>query len=219
MENAKTEVLRYLGYRGQKIHEELSGMVEECMLLIRKAAKPRHVLGIFDISVQKVGVQLEDTAVLLQGADICCHLAGCGQAVLFAATLGIQADELIRRQETVDMTRVLVLDACATQLIEQSCDEIEEQLREDTEKQGLSITSRFSPGYGDLPLDVQPKLLSLLDANRRIGLTCTDSLILLPRKSVTAIIGIGKDLQAKPKNCGSCPQNGTCRFKKEKAND
>jgi hypothetical protein len=69
---------------------------------------------------------------------------------------------------------------------------------------GLTITRRFSPGYGDLPLDIQPALLAVLDAERRIGLTCTQSLILLPRKSVTALIGLGESLPAREQKAGSC---------------
>lgn len=192
MDNDKAQVLRYLGYRNQEITPEMDAMIDNCMSLMSETARPRHVRRTFKFSVGEAGITLE-TGFFLPGVDICRHLGGCNQVVLLAATLGISADNLIRFWENTDITKSLVLDACATQMIESCCDEIENEVRAEAADRSLNITTRFSPGYGDLPLDIQPGMLAVLDTGRKIGLTCTDSLIMLPRKSVTALIGIGKD--------------------------
>jgi cobalamin-dependent methionine synthase I len=81
----------------------------------------------------------------------------------------------------------LMLDAVATAMIEENCDHLEEDIRENM--RGYTLTMRFSPGYGDLPLALQPQILAALDAARRIGVTCGPALIMTPMKTVTAIIG------------------------------
>ena len=97
-------------------------------------------------------------------------------------------DALLRRTQLADLSRCLVLESCATAAIEEVCDRAEGLIA--AEFPGKSLTSRFSPGYGDLPVTVQGEFLALLDAPRRIGLCATGSSILTPRKSVTAVLGL-----------------------------
>lgn len=216
MDNEKLEVLRYLGYNDQQISPELDSMITECMLQMLEIVSPRLARKTFGIKFIPGGILLENTGILLRGNDIRKHLDGCTQVVLFAATLGVQADNLIRQYESTDLTRSLVLDACATQYIEQYCDRIEEYICREASQNGLAAVGRFSPGYGDLPLDVQPRFLVLLDAVKKIGLTCSDSFIMLPRKSVTALIGLGKNLKTAHVSCSDCSINAACAFRKEK---
>ena len=210
---AKDEVLRYLGHRSQTLSPELNALVDDCMVLLRRTAKPRHAVQILAIEVQADGVLLTDSGIFLPGQDLSYHLNGCGHAALLAATLGVEVDNLLRRTETTDLTASLVLDACATQYVEECCDRLEEELLRSAE--GKSLTLRFSPGYGDLPLTVQPQLLALLNAQRSIGLTCTDRLILLPRKSVTALIGFSDRPTSKTAPCQTCANQSHCPYSKE----
>ena len=214
---AKAEVFRYLGHRGQEISAELDTLVEECMQVIRREATPMQACKAFDISFIEDGISLNNTEIILRGKDIGRHLQGCTQAVLMAQTLGIAADRIISQFETADITKSLVLDACATQYVEECCDNLEESIKRAASEKGQIITLRFSPGYGDLPLEIQPKLIAALEAEKRIGLTCTQSLIMIPRKSVTAIVGVGAKTQyitTENENCKACSLNETCSFKK-----
>lgn len=211
MDRTKAEVLRYLGRRRQTVPAELDAMVDSCMARMRETAAPRRVWRIFDLEGGADGLVPAGTGLVLPGRDIRRHLAGCQKVALLAVTLGVGADTLIRRCEHTDLTRALVLDACATQLIEEVCDEAERAVEADAEMKGAG---RFSPGYGDLPLTLQPGFLAVLDAGRRIGLTCTESLILLPRKSVTALIGLGGPARPAAGRCESCAARGACDFAK-----
>jgi cobalamin-dependent methionine synthase I len=54
----------------------------------------------------------------------------------------------------------------------------------------MALRPRFSPGYGDLPLELQTNLFKVLDCQHFIGLTLNDSMLMSPSKSVTAIVGL-----------------------------
>jgi hypothetical protein len=211
LDRTKAEVLRYLGRRRQAVPAELDALVESCMALMRETAAPRHVWRIFDMEDRADGLAPAGTTLVLPGQDIRRRLTGCRRVALLAATLGVGADTLIRRWEHTDLTRALVLDACANQLIEEVCDEAERAVEADA---AMRSAGRFSPGYGDLPLTLQPGFLAVLDAGRRIGLTCTESLILLPRKSVTALIGLGGPARPAAGRCEDCAARGVCDFAK-----
>ncbi len=112
-------------------------------------------------------------------------LNGCDRAILFAATLGAGVDRLLMQAALRSPAHQFVADAAASALVEALCDRAEQDLCGPR-----AHTHRFSPGYGDLPLTLQPALLNLLDAHRQIGIALTDSLLMTPTKSVTAILGL-----------------------------
>ncbi len=214
----KNEILRYLGYSGQTLDDKTINLMDECIEKLNKAIKPRYIYKIFKTEEKEDGISLKETDLVLKGKDIRNHLSSCGDCAVLAATLGINADNLIRISQSISMSEAVVLDACAVEFIEKVCDnvcdEIERKVKEyDSE---LKITSRFSAGYGDLGIEIQPDILRIVDANRKIGLTVTESNIMIPRKSVTAIVGIYKgDKKSKAlKGCGSCNLKDTCTYRK-----
>ncbi|MCC8121962.1 MAG: methionine synthase [Oscillospiraceae bacterium] len=217
MEDAKAEVLRYLGYRGQELSATVSDLVDTCMAEIRTAAHPRHIWRVFPLRPDAEGLALTQTDLILSGCDIRAHLSGCTRAALMAVTLGIAADRYIDSRKRTDLTAALILDACATQHVEEVCDRVQEEIAQDAAGEGLTVTARFSPGYGDLPLAIQPQVLRILDTERKIGLTCTERQLLLPRKSVTAVIGLGthlpNDAPAHGK-CDTCAKRENCAFRR-----
>ena len=102
------------------------------------------------------------------------------------------ADKVISEHQINDMTSALILDSMASTAIEQVCDAAEKEIKEKINKDNF-MTWRFSPGYGDLPITLQREFVRVTDAEKRIGLTVNEGGILLPRKSVTAIIGLSKE--------------------------
>ena len=124
-----------------------------------------------------------------------------------------EADGLIRRAERLDMARALALDCCASAAVEEVCDQIEAELQ--GRFPGCSFPFRYSPGYGDLTLEVQGPLLDLLDAPRQAGLCVTSSNLLTPRKSVTAILGVSDgEIEKTKRSCLGCPAQGSCQYRK-----
>ena len=126
----------------------------------------------------------------LEGRDIAQHLHDASEVVLVAATLGVEVDRELRRLSLTDPLGQVVFDAAATACIERLVDEVEAGIRTDAAERGLYCSWRFSPGYGDLPLSVQPSLLAALNATRRLGITLTPSNLMVPTKSVTAVVGL-----------------------------
>ena len=89
----------------------------------------------------------------------------------------------------------------------------EEELR--ARLPGWFLTDRFSPGYGDLPLCIQPEVCAALDAGRRVGIHVSDSFLMNPMKSVTAVIGIADRPQmARVRGCAYCAMAASCRLRK-----
>lgn len=201
MKPSREETLRYLGWRGQTLNDKLARLVDDCISECADMAKPRHITGRFDLDYSAECIRVRGTSLLLTGDSIRDYLAGAEKTLLFAATLGQEIDGLIRRYSYTDMTRSAILDAAATALIEAYCDE----------EQGQGCPGdRFSPGYGDLPISLQPQLLDALNASNAIGLTCNQAFMLNPAKSVTAVIAT--DSRSSHEKCHCCPQRGTCPY-------
>ncbi len=206
------EVLRYMGCPPEGADGALRAQAEACSLEVLSVIRPRWSWRAVGIAFEAEGVRLEH-GLLLPGADLKAHLSGCERAAVFCATLGAETDGLIRRAERLDMARALMLDCCASAAAEAVCDQAEAEIQ--AHFPACSFPFRYSPGYGDLPLEVQGELLALLDAPRRVGLCATESHLLTPRKSVTAILGIaGGKLEQKKRSCLGCPARESCPYRK-----
>ena len=205
----REEVLRYLGCPGTEDPATLA-LVEGCSARLLAAARPKWTYRVFDLAVQTDGVRL-DCGLLLPGRDLAAHLRGCSRAALLAATLSAPVDALLRRAQAEDLAAAVALDCCATAAVEAVCDLAEAEIR--VRFPGCSFPFRFSPGYGDLPIELQDPILRLLDAPRHVGLCATDRHILTPRKSVTAVLGISDgEMSPQKRGCASCTFRARCKF-------
>ncbi len=209
----RSEALRYMGYGETAPDEKIMSEVRQCEKQLLAVIKPCFVYKVFDTEPAENGVALKGTTLILKGRDISEHLKGCEKCVLFAATLSFAADMLIRRYEATDMTKAVIADFLASAAVEQVCDIADKTVR--TELEGYYQTWRFSPGYGDLPIDIQGEFLDVIDAGKRIGLNVTTGNILTPRKSVTAVIGLSKNKISKGRQgCALCNMKEVCQFRK-----
>ncbi len=206
------EALRYMGCPPEQAGEALRKQAASCAQEILAVVRPRWSWRAVNIALEADGVRLK-SGLLLPGEDLKRHLTGCERAAVFCATLGAEVDALIRRAERLDMAKALALDCCASAAVEAVCDQIEVELQ--GRFPGCSFPFRYSPGYGDLPLDVQGQLLDLLDAPRQAGLCATASHLLTPRKSVTAVLGVALgEIEPIKRSCLGCPAQGGCQYRK-----
>ncbi len=183
----REEVLRYAGCRGA--NADIEALLEECLPEINGRLTYRVCYCRVDVLVDGDWCQLGPmTASSRNLAEL---LKGCSQAVIFAATVGVEIDRLIFRYSRVSPARALMFQAMGAERIESLCDAFCRDMSDQLED-GLVLTPRFSPGYGDLPLEFQRDIFYLLQCPRNIGLTLNDSLLMSPTKSVTAIMGIKK---------------------------
>lgn len=211
----KDEVLRYLGYKNQNLDKITNDLIEESMDEMRNLIKPRYIYKFFNIMRKEEKIYLNSSNFNLVGKDIENHLDKSEICALMAVTLGNDVDAKLRYYEKINMTKALILDACATAAIEEICDKICEELENILNVENKTLTSRYSPGYGDLPINIQKRFLSMLDAEKAIGLTASSHSILIPRKSVTAIVGVvDKEDKIKKVSCLDCSKYYTCMFRK-----
>ena len=115
-----------------------------------------------------------------------------GEAEVFflCGTIGAEFDSWQRRLSAVSAADALLSQQIGLEAVEKTMDELEERLRLEVEVEGRQLKPRRSPGYGNLPLALSRTILAELDAPRKIGVSLTDSDLLVPSKSVTAICEI-----------------------------
>ena len=206
----RREVLEYLLWRGGEIEPEIDALVDDCMVETLRVSRPRYTYRVLPVDRTA-----QTPSLAFAGEDVQTLLTDCERVILFAATLGAELEMAIRRAQARDLTRALVLDCCGSAAIEAVCDAAERQILAQLSAETVWLTDRFSPGYGDLPIDRQPELLALTDAARQIGLTATGTNILVPRKSVTALIGIADKPQSKRfRGCAYCSMFENCSYRK-----
>lgn len=194
------EAVRYLGYGNNAIDDKTLQEIQDSFRELAPLEDKKFIYRIFELSLK------DENNLKIENVEICSrnlhtNLKECKQVVLFAATLGTEVDRLLRKTQVVDMSKAVVMQACAVTLLEEYCDELQEEIAKQMQKQGKYVRPRFSPGYGDFSISHQKDFLSLLNTPKTIGLSMTESYMLTPTKSVTAVIGIGDTLM-------NCNQNG-----------
>lgn len=209
----KNEVLRYLGYRGQEVTTELIKDIEETIKEGKVLFKPNYVYREFNIVKENDEILLLGTNLILKGNDIFDLLKNSEKCIVMAATIGSDIERKIKFYSKYNLTKALILDSCATTAIEEICDNLQESISKGILKGEEKFTFRYSPGYGDLALDIQKEIVSILDCERKIGLKVSCDMVLFPRKSVTAIIGITNKEGSKDK-CKVCNNFDRCSYRK-----
>lgn len=199
----RSEAIRYLGGAGIQMNDQMEVLMDECEKMVLEKAAPKFLYIELDLPCD----------VIMGGRDIANHLDGCEKAILMCATLGTEIDKLIRISQISDMAKAVVLDSFASVAVEQVCNRVDEIIAEKYD--GYYMTFRFSPGYGDYPISLQQDFLRMLDAPRKIGLTTNENFLLMPTKSVTAVLGLSKNpIERKKRGCAICNMRGKCRFRK-----
>lgn len=204
----RAEVLRYLSCKS--VDEITDRYITECEALLLEKCTPAYVYGCFDVDTSG-GKAVIDKYMIFGGADIKKHLSQSRKCAVMAVTLGIEADRQIRSLSVTSVAKAVVMDACATAYIEQLCDMVQGEI---SQKHG-NVNFRYSPGYGDFPIDAQFDILKLLDAQRKIGLTLSGTKMLIPSKSVTAVLGfVDEDTACRKTKCEGCLNKTRCEYSK-----
>lgn len=218
----KKEILRYLGYRRkQELTPEMDQQILQLMEEVKRVADPRYTFLIFPCQPDESekNIQVIGTDLVLEGKAIYNHMKYAKKVALLAATLGIEVERQIRKYELTEMSKALILDVCCVEYIEKICDLAECAIEQEVADEQLILNRRFSPGYGDLPIETQAKFLAVTDAAKRVGINLTESFLMIPRKSVTAIIGLFDDeTVARPRRkrlaCNDCSMNKICEYRR-----
>lgn len=191
------EILRYAGCKGE--NEGLRSLMEECIKEAEDKLSYRVCYRKFPVTIEEDRVCFDFFS--FSSCDLAKNLNGCKEAVFFAATVGLELDRLIAKYGCLSPSKALFMQAIGAERVEALCDSFCRSL---AETEGKCLSPRFSPGYGDLPLEAQKVFFSVLECEKRIGLTLNDSLLMSPTKSVTAVVGIGGKEQKGKNKCSAC---------------
>ncbi len=180
------EIARYMRM-GRAVPEgALAGRVEGLLGEALKTVRPARVWRRFPFA----GDAIECGALRIDArGTFARHLAGCHAAYLACGTIGAGFDAFQRRASISSGADALIVQAIGAALIERLMDDMGGEIEGDL-ADGERLISRYSPGYGDFPLAEQRTLLAILDAPRAVGVSLTDTLLMVPSKSVSAIIGV-----------------------------
>lgn len=212
----RREILRYLGYRDAGVTERIEALLDRCERETLEILRPKYIYRRFPIEVCEGAVKVSGSSLILKGRAICEHLKNCREIFILAATAGIGLDRRIRKYMVIEPDAGVVMDSCGIQAVEQIADAAEGEMAAQADAEGLHLTWRFSPGYGDLPLETQRELVWLLDTHRKIGLSLTESCLMVPGKSVTAILGISDTRRdMRPNKCDFCNNRNSCEYRKK----
>lgn len=208
------EVLHFLGWRGSPIDAELLRQIRRIIDSALGTICPRIAIRRF---VLEQDLSLRGTTFSPAGEDVKTMLSGCTEAVLLAATLGAESERFLLQIQARSSSDALLADAVLSAAIEAVCNEAENALRSQIEKRQQYLTDRFSPGYGDMPMAQSREICEVLSAGREIGLTVSSSGIMIPRKSVTAVMGISMSpVKRRASACESCSSAATCPLNRER---
>jgi len=178
----KNEIRRYIGGYGDAVEK----IMQECLAEYGAVAQEYCKVCFCTLPVCINESCIDFSLFAVKSTDLAKSLCGCSRAVVFAATVGMGIDRLITKYSSVAPSKALVFQGIGAERTEALCNAF--CLSQADE--GINLHSRFSPGYGDLPLELQSEIFRVLDCGRKIGLYLNGSLVMSPSKSVTAIMGI-----------------------------
>ncbi|MEI3376498.1 MAG: hypothetical protein V8R08_01420 [Coriobacteriales bacterium] len=181
----------YLGQHGHPLDGELEARFEAAVRDCESTARPRGMGRSFALDRSHAdGIALVHSPLVLTGRNIARHLEGCTLTCLIAVTLGMESERTIARLQATNPLDALLFDACASSMAEEAAQAASRRIAGLADQAGLVPTKRFSPGFGDLPLDLQGTFLQTIDADKQLGIHAGPSHLMTPAKSVTAIVGL-----------------------------
>ena len=212
MEVNRKEVERYLGYRGlTTIDEKMQSVIEDCIREMEEAMTPRCIYKTFPIEWDSESCEF--AGIRVEPGNLTRNLKGCKEIVMLAVTIGPGADRLVKRSEIRDMLKAYTYQAVGAAAVEAWCDEVNERIKQEAADKELYARPRFSPGYGDFPLEVQKDFERILEMPKSIGVSLSESLLMTPTKSITAVIGLSdKATDCHRAGCEECNMHETCEY-------
>ncbi|MDO4502637.1 MAG: hypothetical protein Q4D06_05575 [Coriobacteriia bacterium] len=217
------QALRYLGHTGQQMDPELQERFQGHVRACEEEMRASYCWRILPVELgMRYGLPVTlvaGGALELPGMRLARHLRGAVAVVLVAATLGFDCQRQLDQLGAVSPTDQLLRSTCASTLVESGLDFARTELDRMLAPAALHTGPPYAPGYGDLPVDVQPAFVELLGAGRSIGLSTTQANMLVPEKSVTACLGVfpadmtPPDERVNAVPCDNCSNRYSCKLR------
>lgn len=180
------EILRYA--RCGSLDEEAERLLKSCISEASEALSCKVCYAELPAVIN--GSHCDFGVFELSSENLSKNLSGCDRVIIFAATAGVGIDRLIAKYARISPAKSVLLQAIGAERVEAVCD----AFCSDVEKEYKTKPKpRFSPGYGDVSLQVQKNFFAVLECEKRVGITLNENLFMSPSKSVTAFVGIPKE--------------------------
>lgn len=161
----------------------------------------------------KTGFLTIENTDLNIGRQISGYIKESSQVAMFLCTAGEDFTRMTNQlNEQGDIMEAYILDAIGSLTVEKAMDKIQDSLKISVQEKRYKISNRYSPGYCNWPLSDQKSLFELIGENPT-GIELSESCLMIPRKSVIGIIGIGVHLKHHEYGCNVCT-NSTCIYRK-----
>ena len=216
------EVLRYQGYSKNKIKipsEVILQIIREEITRSHNLFEPQGIyssIKIKQISFSDGRADLKNGFSLNFSNSIINLLKGTSYLVLGVVTIGSSLENKVSEFFTQgEYPRAISLDAVGTVAVESLSRYIRNLVCQEAKEQYFKTTRYFSPGYGDWDISQQKDIFKIIPTNK-IGVSLTESCMILPRKSLSWIIGIGKDIGMLSKEKDACKicKLKNCQYRK-----
>ncbi len=208
-----SETRRYLGCGSKSPDLRTEELIAECLIELEEQITAKLVFRRFPLHFESAETVCA-AGITVTSKNLGKNLRGCDEVIFLAATLGLAADRLLKKYSRLQISKAVVFHAAAAAFLEDYCDNWQRDLAVDLSREGLFLQPRFSPGYGDFSLEHQVELLNVLNAHKTIGLVTTDSSMLLPEKSITAVLGISSENKQCHSQACECCAKTDCEYRR-----
>jgi hypothetical protein len=211
------QISEVMGYKEGEDSDLVSGLIEEVLIEANEICNVRAQYVVFNeikFIKETRSLSIKESRFNIKSI-VFSQLKKAEAAAVFMCTAGSEIGARSRQaMSEKDLLRGYVYDVIGSEIVEAAADLMQAELEESAASSGLKITNRYSPGYCGWSVAEQHQLFSLVPDNF-CGIHLTESALMDPVKSVSGIIGIGKDVKLNPYTCGMCDMKD-CIYRKVK---
>ncbi|MBS6525059.1 MAG: hypothetical protein KH322_03465 [Peptoniphilaceae bacterium] len=186
----RREIYRYLRLEGNAPDDATSADVERNLKRLEGTISLRHVASLRPVTKEDDAILFGDFST--SSAVLQKNMKTSEYALLFAMTLGPAVDRLISRLLITSKADAFITDACCTEYLESYANRYCAHVREEAAQQGFIAHPRFSPGFADFGLEFQWPLIRSLQADKKMHIALTEGNMLVPTKTITALMGLDR---------------------------
>ncbi len=200
------EIIHLLGYDDENVPDPVLESINNIFKYLPDKVNLRGGFKIFPSRKVKLGKEKFEIENKIFNSEkiITSHLKDVDTIAFMVATIGDELENLSKSfMSNNEMLNGYIADKIASELVERTADFLETKIQNSINQFGYKITNRYSPGYCGWNVKDQHKIFSLLPKNF-CGITLTEGALMVPIKSISAVVGIGKEVERKDYECSIC---------------
>jgi len=203
----KSEVARYLGYgKDGNPSAQISSLIDSQISEASRLIEPSYFCVMKEVeNVEASRISLRGNNLVFSSNIVARRIfSKCSKAAIFLTTIGPRLEERVSQlMDGGEILKGAILDAVGSEAVEKVASWVEASIKETAAASGAEVSLRYSPGYCDWDIKEQKVLFSALDGDLH-GVELTEDCLMMPKKSISGIIGIGFDSSITLSPCLFC---------------